>query len=206
VFEGEALLLERKFAEAKVPLNKAMALFPNYAEADGPCLLLAKAHRELKEAKEERDMLEKFTALNADAVTPRLRLLELASADQDWKAVRSAAEQVLGVDPLTPLPYRYLAESAETLGDRATAIAARRTLLQMDPLDKPEQHYRLANLLYEDGKLPEARHEVDLSLEDAPRYRQALALLLNIAAKMDAAQSAVTGPAGNAPTPKEPQP
>jgi tetratricopeptide (TPR) repeat protein len=206
VFEGEALLLERKFAEAKVPLNKAVDLFPGYAEIDGPRLLLAKAHRELKEEKEERDVLAKFAEINADAVAPRLRLLELAAADKDWKAVRSASEQVLGVDPLTPLPYRYLAESAETLGDRATAISARQTLLMMDPLDKPEQHYRLAKLLYEVGKLPEARHEVDLSLEDAPRYREALGLLLDIAAKMDAAPPAATGPVGDALPPKEPQP
>jgi len=206
VLEGEALLLERKFAEAKAPLNQAIDLFPGYAEIDGPRLLLAKAAQELKETKEERDVLAKFAVINADAVAPRLRLLELASADKDWKAVRSAAEQVLGVDPLTPLPYRYLAESAEALGDRATAINARRTLLLMDPLDKPEQHFRLAKLLYEDGKLPEARHEVDLSLEDAPRYREALGLLLDIAAKMDAAPPAATGPAGNVPLPKEPQP
>jgi tetratricopeptide (TPR) repeat protein len=222
IYEGEAFLLERKFAEAKVPLNKAVALFPQYAEMDGPYLLLAKAYRELKEAKDERDVLAKFTTLNADAVAPRLRLLELASADHDWKTMRSESEKVLGVDPLTPLPYRYLADSAEALGERATAIAARRTLLLMDPLDKPEQHYRLAKLLYEDGKLPEARREVDLSLEDAPRYRDALGLLLEIAARMDAASggghmagappasatapTTATSPAGDERQLKEPQP
>jgi tetratricopeptide (TPR) repeat protein len=220
--EGEALLLERKYAEAKVPLNKAAALFPGYAEDDGPYLLLAKAHRELQETKEERDVLMKFAALNADVVVPRLRLLELAEADHDWKTLRSESEKVLGVDPMTPLPYRYLAESAEALGDRATAIAARRTLLLMDPLDKPEQHYRLAKLLYEEGKLAEARREVDLSLEDAPRFRDALGLLLEIAGKMDAASGAAgvdgarrasamapttaTSPAGDERLPEEPQP
>jgi uncharacterized protein HemY len=76
---------------------------------------------------------------------------------------------------------------------------ARRVILLMNPLDKPEQHYRLAKLLFEDGQVPQARHECILALENAPRYREALALLLDIAAKMDAAATS------SAPAP-EPKP
>jgi tetratricopeptide (TPR) repeat protein len=146
-------------------------------------------------------VLEKFCSINADAVAPRMRLMELAAAEKDWKAVRKCAEEVLGIDPLGPVAYRQLAAAAGALGDRATAIEARQILLLMDPLDKPEQHYQLAALMFEEGRLPEARHEVDLSLEDAPRYREALALLLKIADKMDATGTAPQEP----PSAKEPK-
>jgi tetratricopeptide (TPR) repeat protein len=187
IYEGEALLIERKLEEAKAVLIKARDLFPRYGELDGPYLILAKINRDLKKAAEEVEALEAFCALNSDTLAPRVRLMEIGTEAKDWKLVRKYAEQAIAVDPLTQAPYRFLAESAEALGDRATAIDARRTILLLEPLDLPEQHYRLAKLLYEDGKIKEARHEVVLALEDAPRYREALALLLKIADVMDAA-------------------
>jgi hypothetical protein len=44
----------------------------------------------------------------------------------------------------------------------------------------------LAGLLAAEQKLPEARRQVVLALEEAPRFRAAHQLLLEIAAKMDA--------------------
>lgn len=184
--EGRALLAERKFEEAKRPLTELVALYPNYGEAGGPYVLLAAAHRELGETDLERAMLEKHVALNADAIEPRLRLIELAVAAKDWKSVKSLADDVLAINPLVPVPHRYLAQAAEALSDRPAAIAAYRTLLQMDPLDPAEHHYRLANLLAAEQQLPEARRAVVRALEEAPRFRVAHQLLLEIVDKMDA--------------------
>lgn len=181
--EGRALLDEQKFEEAKRPLEAAAALYPGFAEVGGPYLLLAAAHRELGETDAERAMLEKHVALSAEAVEPRLRLIELATKANDWKAVRAQAEQVMAVNPLTPAPHRHLAAAAEALGERSAAIESHRTLLKLDPLDAAEHHYRLAKLLAEDGQLADARHSVVRALEEAPRYRAAHRLLLEIVAK-----------------------
>jgi hypothetical protein len=98
-----------------------------------------------------------------------------------------------------------LADAAEELGDRTVTIDARRTVLLLNPLDKPEQHYRLAKVLFADGQLPTARREVVLCLEDAPRYRAALNLLLEIATKMEAASApAATAPVATAPVASQP--
>ena len=201
VYEGEAFLVERKYAEATVPLREALRLFPEYAEADGPYGLLAKVYQELHDAAGEKEILTRLAERNADVVMPRLRLLELAAKDKNWKLVRDQALAVIGVDPLVLAPYTYLADAAEELGDRTTAIDARRTVLLLKPLDKPEQHYRLAKVLFADGKLAEARREVVLCLEDAPRYRAALNLLLEIATKMDATGTG-PAPAGSEPAAK----
>jgi tetratricopeptide (TPR) repeat protein len=189
--EGRALLSERKWKEAKAPLEKAIALYPGYAKAGGPYLLLAAAHRELKETGAERAMLQKHVALDADAIEARLRLIEIAASAKDWKAVRADAEEVLAINPLVPAPHRYLAQAAEALGERPLAIESHRTLLLLDPLDRAEHHYRLARLLADEKQLPAARREVIQSLEEAPRYRAAHQLLLEIAGKMAPATAPV---------------
>jgi tetratricopeptide (TPR) repeat protein len=162
---------------------------------------MAAVHRELKETADERQMLQKHVALSPDTIEPRLRLIEIAQADNDWKTVRELAEQVLAINPLTPAPYRSLLSAADALGDRAVAIDAHRTLLMLNPLDKAEHHYQLGRLLVDEKKLPEAKREVLLALEEAPRFRAAHQLLLKIVAQDPPATLPVTTPAT---TPVEP--
>lgn len=181
--EGRALVAEKKHREAIAPLEKAAALYPGYGEAGGPYALLAAVHRELGDAAAERAMLEKHVALNAEAVEPRLRLAELAAAAADWAAVRDVAGQLLAINPLIPPPHQFAARAAEALGERPPAIEARRTLLLLDPLDRADHHYRLARLLVEENHLPAARREAVLALEEAPRFRDAHRLLLEIVEK-----------------------
>ena len=131
-------------------------------------------------------MLEKHVSLNADAVDPRVRLIEIAAAAKDWKAVKALADDVLAINPLIPAPHRSLAQAAAALSDRPSAIRAHKTLLMMDPLDAADHHYQLASLLAsEQQRLPEARREVVRALEEAPRFRAAHQLLLEIADKME---------------------
>jgi tetratricopeptide (TPR) repeat protein len=182
--EGRALLAESKWEAAKTPLNKAIALYPNYAAPGGPYLLLASSFRQLGDTSTEKQMLQKHVSLNADAIEPRIRLMEIGVAETDWPAVRLYAQQILAINPLIPVPHRFLAQAAENLGDRALAIESQRILLLMDPLDRADHHYQLARLLVDDEKLGEARREVVMALEQAPRFLAAHRLLLQIVDKM----------------------
>jgi tetratricopeptide (TPR) repeat protein len=204
---GRALIAERKFKDAVEPLKKSAALYPTYGEPGGPWVLLAAAYREAGDGKSEREMLEKHLSLNAEAVEPRIRLMDLAAGEKDWKAVGDVASQLLGINPLIATPHRYAAMAAEALGDRAKAIEARRTLLMLDPLDKADHHYRLAKLLAEDNQLPAAKREVLQALEDAPRFREAHQLLLELVDKLPAAPAPTPAPpdAASGPT-EEPHP
>lgn len=201
--EGRALLAEEKYADAKKPLLRALELYSASSDPGSPYLLLAGVHRALKESADERKMLEKHVALDADGIEPRLRLAELAEQAGDWKAVRSYAEQILGINPLVPTPHRLLAKAAEALQDRPLQIESHRTLLTLDPLGKAEHHFNLAKLLLEEKQLPAARNEVIRALEEAPRFREAHSLLLQIAGQMElapttkpaAATRPTTGPA-----------
>src|SRR5208337_1860905 len=111
-----------------------------------------------------------------------LRLMELGAAAQDWKAVELNAQRYLAVDPLVAPPYRFLAQAAERTGDVPTAVRAYRTWLELDPLDPADMHFHLAELLHRQGD-PEARRQVLKALEEAPRHRAALRLLLEIQGK-----------------------
>ncbi len=180
IVEGQALIADRKFEEAKRPLVEAAQLYPDYDGAESPYALLAMIHRELGETKDERSVLEKLAALDADAADARLRLVELAAETKDWKAVVEHATAMLAINPLIAAPHRHLADAAGELDERKTAIDANRALLVLQPLDKAEIHYRLAQLLNEEGQTDDAKRQVLAALEQAPRYLAAHRLLLDI--------------------------
>ena len=104
-----------------------------------------------------------------------------------------------------PPPHRYLAQAAEALGERPLAIEAQRTLLMLDPLDRADHHYKLAKLLVEEKQLPAAKREVVKALEEAPRFRDAHRLLLEISEK-SGVNSTEPPPASSAPLSPTPTP
>ena len=141
--------------------------------------MLAVACRELGETNEEREVLSRLAKQDDEAKDAYARLMELEETAQNWPAVAAAARQYLAVDPLTALPYRFLAQAAEHTSETAAAIEAYRGWLQLDPADPAEVHFRLARLLHSTGSA-DARRQVLLALEQAPRYPAALKLLLEL--------------------------
>src|SRR5262249_3258682 len=121
----------------------------------------------------------RFAALDKEASDAYLRLMELDMAAQDWSAVLQNAQRYLAVNPLVAPPYRYLAQASEAAGDLPRAATAYRAMRDLDPSDPAETHFRLAKILHRRGD-PDARRQVLQALEEAPRYRDALQLLLEI--------------------------
>ncbi len=113
------------------------------------------------------------------------------------------AERYLGVNPLVAPPWRYLAQASGELGNTPAAIAAWRTLLQLDAPDPAGAHFQLAQLLRKNGETAEARSQTLLALEEAPRFREALKVLLelNRAGSEGTPGGAVVVPQPAAPTP-----
>jgi tetratricopeptide (TPR) repeat protein len=88
---------------------------------------------------------------------------------------------LLAVNPLIPAPYAALGEAGAASGKTSDAIEAYRKLLLLDPPDPAEAHFQLARLLHaQGGSDPEARREVLKALEEAPRFRDAQRLLLDM--------------------------
>ncbi len=178
--DARSLLQERQWEAAKVPLRKVIELYPNQHEGESAYTMLARAHRELGETEEELSQLKKVAGLSSEAPEAYARLMELSSAREDWPAVTEYAAQYEAVDPLSPLPHRYAGQALETLGQDAGAIDRYRTLLRLDPANPSETHFRLAKLLRKGGESADARRHVLQALEEAPRFRDALTLLLQM--------------------------
>jgi tetratricopeptide (TPR) repeat protein len=176
---AKKLIAEKKFAEAKEPLQKLIENYPTHTGADNALWLLAQVQRELKETSQERATLTKLTALDADAVDAYLRLIELAAATKDWPVVAENARRYLAVNPLVPQPHRWLARASEELKQPTEAIAAYQTVLLLDPADPAEVHFRLAKL-FNPTDAKAAKQHVLMALEEAPRFREAHELLLKL--------------------------
>jgi len=174
------LVAEQKWTEAKEVLEKLKRLYPEYVGSENAYMLLANVARRTSDAAAEHQALDDLTARAGDASPAFLRLMELDEAAGNWQGVASNAERLLAVNPLIPAPHRQLAKASEHLGQRSEAIAAYRALAILDDSDPAEVHYHLAKLLREDGKTTEARREVLKSLEEAPRFRDAHQLLLEL--------------------------
>ena len=71
----------------------------------------------------------------------------------------------------------------------APAIRSYQRLLLLDPPDPAEVHYRLARLLHQTGDEAGAKRTVLQALEDAPRYPDALRLLLEIEGTTEASNN-----------------
>ncbi len=167
----------RDWKAAKAPLQKLIELYPDQHAADSAYASLARAHRELGEIDAERAVLEKLTALSADATDALERLMELAVARSDWPAVLALAEEYAAVHPLTSLPHRFAAQAHEAQHHAAPALASYQTVLRLDPADPSDVHFRIAQLSKETGDVAAAKRHVLLALEEAPRFREALRLL-----------------------------
>lgn len=170
---------EKRWTDARAVLERLVAALPEVYGGRDAYAMLATTHRSLGDTNAERQILMRLAERDDKAVTAYQRLMELGTADANWLVVMTNATRYLAVNPLVPVPHRFLAEAGEATGNGPLAIAAYRALLELDPANPAEVHYRLARQLKQAGD-PEARRQVILALEEAPRYRDALRLLLEL--------------------------
>src|SRR4029077_12500187 len=109
--------------------------------------MLVRVHQELGETNAERQGLTQWAERDDEAPEAYVRLMELAAEAEDWRVVAQNAERYLGVDPLVPIPYRWLTRSAEKTGEADVAINSYLAILQLDVPDASQIHYNLARLL-----------------------------------------------------------
>ena len=179
--QAEKLLEATNWTEAKTVLEALAADYAGERRADNPLWLLSLAERHLNDTNAELATLQKFSEHESDFVELYVRLIELTRARQDWPAVTKYAQKLLAINPLIPAPYAALAEAGAASGQNDMAINANRKLLLLDPPDPVEVHFQLARLLHARGDSEkEAKRQVLQALEDAPRYRAAQQLLLQI--------------------------
>jgi len=176
---AKSLMAEGKWEQAKEPLGKLISLYPQYAGEDNAYRLLAEAHRNLDETEQEREALGKLAAISSDSVYAFDRLMQIDTEQENWWQVVAAGEKYLAVYPLTAGVYSQMGRANQELGHSDEAVESYRRLLLLDPADPADINYRLALLLRRDDPAMAKRHVLE-ALADAPRFRQAHSLLLEI--------------------------
>src|SRR5688572_28308449 len=196
VTEAAEVALTKRDFEAAIPLlEKSISIFPGQTGAGSAYASLAAIYRERKEVQKERQILNQWARNDGEATEALLRLVEIALEEKDYSAALKYADHLLEINPLHPLPHRAAAESHEREGKDKEAVSAFQTVLKLGPADRAEVHFRLARL-FQKHKDPEAKRHVLLALEEAPRFRAAHSLFLEIAGEKsaDAARPTVPKP------------
>jgi len=182
---GQQLIRDDQPAAAVPYLERAKALFPEYAEDDGPYRLLAQAARQRGDLPRAAAELTAMMAINERAYDARLELAEVVLALGDSAAALRALDDALYIDPTELGVHTRLAELAEWRGDARLAVRERRAIVALDPADPADAYYRLARAELRAGDRDAARHAVLRALELAPGFDAALEFLLELRGERD---------------------
>jgi tetratricopeptide (TPR) repeat protein len=177
---GVASMQQKKPAEAQPHLERARALFPEYGGDNSPYWFLAMIHKEKGDRRALADQLAKLTAINERHYRAHVELAMALEDEGDRAGAAAALERALYVWPFDPGTHERLAALQGALGKPAGVVRARRALVALDPVDRPEALYQLALALVEAGDAAGARREVLRALELAPRFQRAQELLLKL--------------------------
>lgn len=177
---AETLIAAKQYEAAIEPLKKLVDMQAVTGGRGGPLELLAGVYAQLNRTAEEKETLQRLVAIADDALPAANRLAELATEESEWESVSDNAKRILAIQPLTAAGHLYLADASERLGKPVDTIRALSALVQLDPVDPASIEYRMAKALLELEKPEMATDRLLSALREAPRYREALDLLLRI--------------------------
>jgi len=178
--EGRALLARGQNSQAISVLERAKALFPEYAGDDDPYSHLAAAYKATGDLRRAAAELQAHTLLNESDYASNIALAEMLEKLGDRSGAAEALERAIWISPYDPAIHARLAEHLAATGDKTKVVRERRAIVALEPVDRAEARYQLARALMEAGDRSAARREVLLALEEAPSFERAQALLLQL--------------------------
>ncbi len=160
---------------------KLKILFPDYVDAGSAYELMAEAW--LARGDKEKAAAELEAWARAGGRSPLL-MKKLASLYEEAgkpKEAAAALERLLYIAPAGDEElHRWLGDLNLALGRRDAAIRDFHAVLNSNPTDRADAHFRLARAYQAAGRAGEAREQVLLALEAAPGYKPAQRLLLEL--------------------------
>ena len=169
----------------RVRLERAQALFPDYAGDDSPAWLLAVLARERGDTVTALSQLSIMTGGNETAWDANVLEADLRERRRDAVGAMAALERLLWISPYDNALHDRLATLAAARGDHVRALRERRAVLANQPADLLTARYELARALAGSGDIAGARREVLQVLEQAPSFEKAQLLLLELRGKSE---------------------
>jgi tetratricopeptide (TPR) repeat protein len=177
---GIAAFEMKNYDEAVPALERAKALFPDYAGAQSPYWFLAQIHKAKGDTRAAAAELTAMTLRNEDHYAANVELAGMLEQLGDSVGAAGALERAMYISPYDAPQHVRLASLYGRLGDRRGAIRERSAVVALNPVDRAEALYQLALAYYQAGEAQAARREVLRALEDAPNFEKAQELLLRL--------------------------
>jgi tetratricopeptide (TPR) repeat protein len=175
------LLVEQGDPRGAIPyLERAKALFPEYAGTASPYWHLARAFSAMGDSARAVGELRVLTGMNGGHLEALLALADHLESLGDASGAVEALDKAMYVYPLDIAVHRRLAELCTELGDWPRAVRERHAVVALDPVDRAEALFRLAHAYFGARDLDRARTWVLRALEIAPNFTDAQDLLLEI--------------------------
>ncbi len=171
---------QQRLEEAIPLLRRAITSFPWALEESGPYGLLVEILTKLRREEEAAQVLSEWWQRSPLLAGNALRLAHWLKSAGRLQEALPILEQALYADPLSAELHRRLGELYLELDQAPAAVREFRVLLALNPTDRAEAHYLLAEALLRQGDRESARREVLLALEIAPGFEQAQRLLLKV--------------------------
>ena len=168
---------------ARVLLEQARAMFPDYPGPDGPNWYLALLAKDRGDTVAAINHLAQLTARNETAWEANLLESELREKRGDDVGAMAALERLIWIYPYQVDVHVRLAILAAKRSNFALAVRERRAVVAAHPVDLIDARYELARALAANGETAAARRELLQVLEEAPSFEKAQALLLELRSK-----------------------
>lgn len=173
-------LQDEEWSAAADAAREATFIHPDYVGRASAWPLVAEAEAGRGRMGEASAALIEYWRRGGRAPGTLRRLVEwLQSADRPAEALPVQRSLAL-VAPLVPEERRRLGDFLVEAGQYEDAILEYRAYLALHPHDRADAHYRIARAYRGADRLAAARRHVLYALEIAPRFREALTLLLEI--------------------------
>lgn len=183
--EGHAALSDEQYDDAEAHFEKALAMYPDYAEPDGPYHGLMAVYRARDQQDALQRVLERFLRVSEYGASEAKELAVLyADASNTADAIRYL-ERALHLTPHDREVHTRLATVYEQANQPANAARAYRAVIALGTVDEAQALYDLSRNLYADGQYEGAKRAVLRSLEQSPGYRDAQTLLLRCVDALD---------------------
>jgi tetratricopeptide (TPR) repeat protein len=180
VGSGQALFETNDFDGAASELQRAVALFPDYAGPGSPYELMAAIETKRGNDQAAAMWLDRITQKYAQNYDAWIQLATLRERLGDRKAAATALQQAMLVSPYDAAIHDRLAKLYTANGKPKDAVRERRAVVALNPVDRAAAYYELAVALEAAGDRAAAKTEVLKALEAAPGYVAAQDLLLRL--------------------------
>lgn len=179
LLHSSLLIKEERLDDAETELKKLIELVPQNSSTNGPRRLLAEVYKQRNQTELEIQVLGEHLQYSADDLEAALRLQELCESQKQQEQVVELGKSIFAIDPFQPSALIRTSSAAEALGRTEVAVNALSSLLEIQKDDAARLHFRMATLL-QSAAPEDARRHVLLSLAQAPRFREAHKLLLQL--------------------------